>query len=84
MENLHGRVVIVSNADTDEGAAFARVVCGAGAAAVLTGERFIDLGALAAEIHNETGAPIAVFAGDLSRVDERGEFAAMVSELFPN
>jgi hypothetical protein len=25
-----------------------------------------------------------VFAGDLSRADERGEFAAMVSELFPS
>jgi NAD(P)-dependent dehydrogenase (short-subunit alcohol dehydrogenase family) len=84
MEDLNGRVVIVSNADTDEGAAFARVVCAAGAAAVLTGARFVDLGALAKQLHGETGAPIAVFAGDLSRADERGEFAAMVSELFPS
>ena len=84
MEDLRGRVVIVSNAHTDEGAALARVVCSAGAAAILTGKGFYDLGALAAELHGETGAPIAVFAGDLSRDDERHELAAMVSELFPN
>jgi NAD(P)-dependent dehydrogenase (short-subunit alcohol dehydrogenase family) len=84
MENLNGRVVIVSNAHTDEGAELARVMCAAGAAAVLTGEGFYDLGALARDLHDETGAPIAVFAGDLSRDDERRELTAMVSELFAN
>lgn len=84
MDNLTGRVVIVSNADTDHGAAFARAMCGAGAAAVLTGSRFNKLGTLAQELHAETGAPVAIFAGDLSRADERQEFAALVSELFPH
>jgi NAD(P)-dependent dehydrogenase (short-subunit alcohol dehydrogenase family) len=83
MENLTGRVVIVSHADTDQGAALARVVCTAGAGAVLTGKRFADLGTLAAKLHGETGAPIAIFAGDLSRDEERHELAAIVSELFP-
>ncbi len=84
MEDLSGRVVIVSNADTDHGAAFARAMCAAGAAAVLTGAAFTRLGTLAAQLHNETGAPVAVFAGDLSRDDERREFTALVCELFPS
>jgi NAD(P)-dependent dehydrogenase (short-subunit alcohol dehydrogenase family) len=83
VENLIGRVVIVSHADTEQGAALARVVCSAGAGAVLTGTRFADLGTLAAQLHGETGAPIAIFAGDLSRDEERHELAAIVSELFP-
>jgi hypothetical protein len=58
-------------------------MCGAGAAAVLTGSKFAELGNVAAEIHGETGAPIAIFAGDLSRDDERAVLAEMVSELFP-
>ncbi len=84
MEQLNGRVVIVSHADTDHGAALARAVCESGAAAVLTGTMFSDLGSLAAELHGDTGAPIAIFAGDLSRDDERQVFAELVSELFPN
>ena len=83
MENLAGRVVIVSNADTRGGAEFARAICAEGAAAVLTGSAFNRLGSLAEELHNETGAPVAIFAGDLSRADERQEFAALVAELFP-
>ena len=81
--DLTGRVVIVSNADSDDGAALARALCSAGAAAVLTGDKFHDLGALAAELHDQTGAPVAVFAGDLSRADERRELASIVAELFP-
>jgi NAD(P)-dependent dehydrogenase (short-subunit alcohol dehydrogenase family) len=80
---LHGRVVIVSHADTDHGAAFARAVCESGAAAILTGRKFDHLGTLAAELHGETGAPIAIFAGDVSRADERQVLAELVSELFP-
>jgi short-subunit dehydrogenase len=83
MENLNGRVVIVSHADTAHGAELARVICSAGAAAVLTGRAFSELGALAAALHGETGAQIAIFAGDLSRDDERQVLAEMVSELFP-
>lgn len=81
--DLTGRVVIIPRADTSDGAALARVMCGAGAAAVLTGSKFSELGNVAAEIHGETGAPIAIFAGDLSRDDERAVLAEMVSELFP-
>ena len=81
--DLNGRVVIVSHADTDHGAAFARAVCESGAAAILTGQKFDNLGTLAAELHGETGAPIAIFAGDVSRADERQVLAEMVSELFP-
>ncbi len=84
MQDFTGRVVIVPSADTEHGAALARLMCGAGASAVLTGRMFSELGTLAAELHGETGAPIAIFAGDLSRDDERAEFAEIVSELFPN
>jgi short-subunit dehydrogenase len=80
---LNGRVVIVSHADTDHGAELARVMCSAGAAAILTGRKFADLGTLAEELHGETGAPIAIFAGDLSRDDERQVLTELVSELFP-
>jgi len=83
MENLQGRVVIVSHADTDHGAALARAVCESGAAAILTGQVFTNLGTLAAELHDQTGAPIAIFAGDVSRADERQVLAELVSELFP-
>ena len=82
-EDLTGRVVIIPRADTDAGAEMARVMCAAGAAAVLTGSQFSTLGDVAAEIHGETGAPIAIFAGDLTREDERTVLAEMVSELFP-
>ena len=84
MENLNGRVVIVSHADTDHGAALAEAMCSAGAAAILTGQKFHDLGALAKRLYGETGAPIAVFAGDLSRDDVRQALALRVSELFPH
>ena len=84
MEDFAGRVVIVPRADTEDGAALARVLCRAGAAAVLTGEVFAQLGRLAAELHGDTGAQIAIFAGDLHRADERAVLAEMVAELFPN
>jgi len=83
MEDLSGRVVIVPRADTEAGAALARVMCQAGAAAVLTGKHFDDLGALAKELHTDTGAPIAIFAGDLFRDEERQVLTELVSELFP-
>ena len=82
MDDLSGRVVIVAHADTQHGADVARAVCGAGASAVLTGAAFHDLGALAAELHGDTGAPIAIFAGDLSRAEGRQVLAEMVAELF--
>ena len=80
---LNGRVVIVSHADTSHGAALARAMCSAGAAAILTGKKFDHLGTLAAELHDTTGAPIAIFAGDLTRDDERQVLAELVEELFP-
>jgi NAD(P)-dependent dehydrogenase (short-subunit alcohol dehydrogenase family) len=83
MHDLSGRVVIVPRADTEAGAALARVVCEAGASAVLAGEEFSTLGSVASEIHGETGASIAIFAGDLTRDDQRAVLAEMVSELFP-
>jgi len=84
VNDLAGRVVIVPKADTDAGAAVARVMCEAGATAVLVGDVFTRLGAVAAEIHGETGAPIMIFAGDLARDEARVVLAEMVSELFPN
>ena len=82
MDDLTGRVVIVPSADTDAGAAVARVMCEAGAAAVLVGEQFTRLGTVAAAIHADTGAPIVIFAGDIGRSDERVVLTEMVSELF--
>jgi NAD(P)-dependent dehydrogenase (short-subunit alcohol dehydrogenase family) len=80
---LSGRVVVVPQADTEAGAAVARVLCEAGATAVLVGDGFTRLGAVAAEIHGDTGAPIMIFAGDLARDESRTVLAEMVSELFP-
>lgn len=76
--------MIVPQADTAAGAAVARVMCEAGASAVLLGDGFAQLGAVAAEIHGDTGRPIVIFAGDIARDDERAVLAEMVSELFPN
>jgi NADP-dependent 3-hydroxy acid dehydrogenase YdfG len=84
LDDLSGRVVIVPQADTDAGAALARLMCEAGAAAVLVGKGFSKLGAVAAQIHGDTGAPIMIFAGDIGRADERAVLAEMVSELFPD
>jgi NAD(P)-dependent dehydrogenase (short-subunit alcohol dehydrogenase family) len=83
MDDLSGRVVIVPHADTDAGAELARVMCEAGASAVLVGAGFTQLGAVAAKIHGDTGAPIVIFAGDIRRDEERAVLAEMVSELFP-
>jgi NAD(P)-dependent dehydrogenase (short-subunit alcohol dehydrogenase family) len=83
VDDLTGRVVIVPQAHTDAGAAVARVLCEAGATAVLVGDGFTRLGAVAAEIHGDTGAPIMIFAGDLARDESRTVLAEMVSELFP-
>ena len=84
MDDLSGRVVIVPQAHTEAGAALARVLCEAGAAAVLVGDGFSRLGAVAAKIHDDTGAPIVIFAGDIRRDEERAVLAEMVSELFPS
>ena len=43
--------MIVPQADTEAGAAVARVMCEAGASAVLVGNGFTQLGAVAAKIH---------------------------------
>ncbi len=64
--DLAGRVVIVPQAHTDAGAAVARAMCEAGATAVLVGDGFARLGAVAAAIHGDTGAPVMIFAGDLA------------------
>ena len=82
MDDLTGRVVIVPQADTEAGAALARVMCEAGATAVLVGDEFTRLGAVAAEIHGDTGSPIVIFAGNIARDDERAVLTEMVSELF--
>ncbi len=84
MDDLTGRVVIVPQADTAAGAAVARVMCEAGAAAVLCGDGFARLGTVAAEIHGDTGAPIVIFAGDIACDEARTVLAEMVSELFPS
>ena len=83
MDDLAGRVVIIPQAHTEAGAAVARVLCEAGATAVLVGDGFTRLGAVAAEIHGDTGAPIMIFAGDLAHDESRTVLAEMVSELFP-
>jgi len=83
VDELNGRVVIVPQADTEAGAAVARSMCEAGATAVLVGDGFHELGTVAAAIHNDTGAPIMIFAGDLAREESRAVLAEMVSELFP-
>jgi NAD(P)-dependent dehydrogenase (short-subunit alcohol dehydrogenase family) len=82
MDDLRGRVVIISHADTDDGAALARAICSAGAAAILTGKVFTNLGTLAEELHGDTGAPVAIFAGDLLHDDGRRVLAEIVSDLF--
>jgi hypothetical protein len=84
VDDLTGRVVIVPQADNAQGAALARVMCEAGASAVLIGDEFTRLGAVAAEIHGETGSPIVIFAGNITRDEERAVLTEMVSELFPN
>jgi NAD(P)-dependent dehydrogenase (short-subunit alcohol dehydrogenase family) len=76
--------VIVPQAHTEAGAAVARTMCEAGATAVLVGDGFARLGAVAAEIHGETGAPIMIFAGDINSDESRQVLAEMVSELFPD
>jgi hypothetical protein len=83
VDELSGRVVIVPQADTAAGAAVARVMCEAGASAVLVGNAFTRLGTVAAEIHGDTGAPIVIFAGDIACAEGRVVLAEMVSELFP-
>jgi len=84
VDDLTGRVVIVPQADTAAGAAVARVMCEAGASAVLVGDAFSRLGAVAASIHDDTGAPIMIFAGDIGCDEGRLVLTEMVSELFPN
>jgi NADP-dependent 3-hydroxy acid dehydrogenase YdfG len=84
VDDLAGRVVIVPQADTAAGAAVARVMCEAGASAVLVGDVFTRLGAVAAEIHGDTGAPIVIFAGDIAGAEARSVLAEMVAELFPS
>ncbi len=60
------------------------MLCEAGASAVLVGKAFTRLGAVAAELHGDTGAPIVIFAGDIGCDEGRVVLAEMVSELFPN
>jgi NADP-dependent 3-hydroxy acid dehydrogenase YdfG len=71
-------VVVVSGADTDDGAAHARALVGAVRAVVLCGRDTARLGVLAAELR--PALRVAIVCGDLAT--QARQLAEMVAELF--
>ena len=79
--SLDGRVVIVTAADTESGAAAARALAADGAALVLVGDDAHAIGSLAAEL---LAAEIrcGLFIGDPRDDAERAALAELVAELY--
>jgi NADP-dependent 3-hydroxy acid dehydrogenase YdfG len=71
-------VVVVTAADTDDGAAHARALAGAARAVVLCGRDGARLGTLAAELRTTTR--VAVFQDDVAA--SPAAVAEMVAEIF--
>lgn len=79
---LAGRVVVVTDADSDRGARHARALAQDGAALVLAGADTGALGVLASELAQGHGARVAVFAGDTDDYAGRAALAELLAELF--
>ena len=75
------RVVVVTDADHERGAAIARALATVRAAVVVAGEDADALGALAAEI-GAAGARVAVLVDDVGTDAGRAALIEMVNELF--
>jgi NADP-dependent 3-hydroxy acid dehydrogenase YdfG len=75
------RVVVVTDADHERGAAIARALATVRAAVVVAGEDADALGALAAEI-GAAGARVAVLVDDVGTDAGRAALVEMVNELF--
>lgn len=75
------RVVVVTDADHERGAALARALATVRAAVVVAGEDTDALGALAAEI-GAAGARVAVLVDDVCTDAGRAALIEMVNELF--
>ncbi|HEY5013202.1 MAG TPA: hypothetical protein VIK61_10930 [Acidimicrobiia bacterium] len=75
------RVVVVTDADHERGAAIARALATVRAAVVVAGDDADALGALAAEI-GAAGARVAVLVDDVGTDAGRAALIEMVNELF--
>ncbi len=75
------RVVVVTDADHERGAAIARALATVRAAVVVAGDDADALGALAAEI-GAAGARVAVLVDDVATDAGRAALVEMVNELF--
>jgi NAD(P)-dependent dehydrogenase (short-subunit alcohol dehydrogenase family) len=81
--SLEARVVVVTDADTERGAALARALVSMPGAVVVAGVDAAALGAVAAEL-TAAGSRVAVFADDATTESGRAALREMVSELFPS
>ena len=79
---LETRVVVVTDADVDRGAAIARAMATVDAAVVLAGSDVDALGRLAGEL-TTAGARVAIFVDDVATEPGREAMIEMVNELFP-
>jgi NADP-dependent 3-hydroxy acid dehydrogenase YdfG len=79
---LDTRVVVVTDADGDRGAAIARAMAAVDAAVVLAGSDVDALARLAAEL-TTAGARVAVLVDDVVTDAGRSALVEMVNELFP-
>jgi hypothetical protein len=79
---LETRVVVVTDADVDRGAAIARAMATGDAAVVLAGSNVGALASLAGEL-TTAGARIAIFVDDVATDAGREALIEMVNELFP-
>jgi NADP-dependent 3-hydroxy acid dehydrogenase YdfG len=79
---LDTRVVVVTDADVERGAAIARALTAVDAAVVLAGSDVDALARLAAEL-TTAGARVAVLVDDVVTDPGRAALVEMVNELFP-
>jgi short-subunit dehydrogenase len=76
------RVIVIPDADSDEGTEIARAAAMLVEAIVLCGRDQTRLGVLAAELQDAGGTRVAVFVGDVRSEADRSAFREMIDELF--
>ena len=82
MADTAARIIVVPEADSDEGREVARAAAELADAVMLCGADQARLGALAADLRDAHGARVAVFCGDVRIEADRAAMREMVEELF--
>ena len=82
MADTAARVIVVPEADSDDGREVARAAAELADAVMLCGLDQARLGALAAELQDAHGSRVAIFCGDVRIEADQAAMREMLEELF--